>query len=83
MIKNYMTLCFLGNDIDITHEVVNGSIEVTATQNQDDGQTYKLVTDLNGNIISNTGFNESMTKFLRDFVARNAPVIEMESRGEI
>lgn len=81
MRKHYMTLCFRGNT-EVTHIVHDGRIEVTYEQAVNGG-FHTLVVDINGNVISNDGFNDSEVDFFRRFTVQNAPAIIMESRGEI
>lgn len=76
-----MTLCFRENT-EVTHIVNNGKIEVTYEQAVDGG-FHTLVVDIDGNVISNDGFNESEVDFFRRFTIQNAPAIIMESNGEI
>lgn len=76
-----MTLCFRENT-EVTHIVNNGKIEVTYEQAVDGG-FHTLVIDIDGNVISNDGFNDSEVEFFRRFTIQNAPAIIMESNGEI
>lgn len=76
-----MTLCFRGNT-EVTHIVKNGKIEVTYEQAVDGG-FHTLVVDIDGNVVSNDGFNDSEVDFFRRFTIQNAPAIIMESSGEI
>lgn len=76
-----MTLCFRENT-EVTHIVNNGKIEVTYEQAVDGG-FHTLVVDIDGNVISNDGFNDSEVDFFRRFTIQNAPAIIMESNGEI
>lgn len=76
-----MTLCFRENT-EVTHIVNNGKIEVTYEQAVDGG-FHTLVVDIEGNVISNDGFNDSEVDFFRRFTIQNAPAIIMESNGEI
>lgn len=76
-----MTLCFRENT-EVTHIVNNGKIEVTYEQAVDGG-FHTLVIDIDGNVISNDGFNDSEVDFFRRFTIQNAPAIIMESNGEI
>lgn len=76
-----MTLCFRENT-EVTHIVNNGKIEVTYEQAVDGG-FHTLVVDIDGNVVSNNGFNDSEVDFFRRFTIQNAPAIIMESSGEI
>ena len=76
-----MTLCFRENT-EVTHIVNNGKIEVTYEQAVDGG-FHTLVVDIEGNVVSNDGFNDSEVDFFRKFTIQNAPAIIMESNGEI
>ena len=76
-----MRLCFRENT-EVTHIVNNGKIEVTYEQAVDGG-FHTLVIDIDGNVISNDGFNDSEVDFFRRFTIQNAPAIIMESNGEI
>lgn len=76
-----MTLCFRENT-EVTHIVNNGKIEATYEQAVDGG-FHTLVVDIDGNVISNDGFNDSEVDFFRRFTIQNAPAIIMESNGEI
>ena len=76
-----MTLCFRENT-EVTHIVNNGKIEVTYEQAVDGG-FHTLVIDIDGNVISNDGFNDSEVDFFRRFTIQNAPAIIMESNGEM
>lgn len=76
-----MTLCFRENT-EVTHIVNNGKIEVTYEQAVDGG-FHTLVIDIDGNVLSNAGFNDSEVDFFRRFTIQNAPAIIMESSGEI
>lgn len=76
-----MTLCFRENT-EVTHIVNNGKIEVTYEQAVDEG-FHTLVVDIEGNVLSNDGFNDSEVDFFRRFTIQNAPAIIMESSGEI
>lgn len=76
-----MTLCFRENT-EVTHIVNNGKIEVTYEQAVDGG-FHTLVVDIDGNVISNDGFNDSEVDFFRRFTIQSAPAIIMESNGEI
>ena len=76
-----MTLCFRGNT-EVTHIVKNGKIEVTYEQAVDGG-FHTLVVDIEGNVLSNDGFNDSEVDFFRRFTIQNAPAIIMESNEEI
>lgn len=76
-----MTLCFRENT-EVTHIVNNGKIEVTYEQAVDGG-FHTLVVDIDGNVVSNDGFNDSEVDFFRRFTIQNAPAIIMESSGEI
>lgn len=76
-----MTLCFRENT-EVTHIVNNGKIEVTYEQAVDGG-FHTLVVDIDGNVLSNDGFNDSEVDFFRRFTIQNAPAIIMESNGEI
>ena len=76
-----MTLCFRENT-EVTHIVNNGKIDVTYEQAVDGG-FHTLVIDIDGNVISNDGFNDSEVDFFRRFTIQNAPAIIMESNGEI
>ena len=76
-----MTLCFRENT-EVTHIVNNGKIEVTYEQAVDGG-FHTLVVDIEGNVLSNDGFNDSEVDFFRRFTIQNAPAIIMESNEEI
>ena len=76
-----MTLCFRENT-EVTHIVNNGKIEVTYEQAVDGG-FHNLVVDIEGNVLSNDGFNDSEVDFFRRFTIQNAPAIIMESNEEI
>ena len=76
-----MTLCFRENT-EVTHIVNNDKIEVTYEQAVDGG-FHTLVVDIEGNVLSNDGFNDSEVDFFRRFTIQNAPAIIMESNGEI
>lgn len=76
-----MTLCFRENT-EVTHIVNNGKIEVTYEQAVDGG-FHTLVVDIDGNVLSNDGFNDSEVDFFRRFTIQNAPAIIMESNEEI
>lgn len=76
-----MTLCFRENT-EVTHIVNNGKIEVTYEQAVDGG-FHTLVVGIDGNVVSNDGFNDSEVDFFRRFTIQNAPAIIMESNGEI
>ena len=81
MRKHYMTLCFRGNT-EVTHTTHNGAIEVTYEQAVNGG-FHTLVVDINGNVLSNDGFNDADVDFYKRFTIQNSPAIIMESRGEI
>lgn len=76
-----MTICFRENT-EVTHIVNNGKIEV-AYEQAIGGGFHTLVIDIDGNVISNDGFNDSEVDFFRRFTIQNAPAIIMESNGEI
>ena len=76
-----MTLCFRENT-EVTHIVNNGKIEVTYEQAVDGG-FHTLVVGIDGNVVSNDGFNDSEVDFFRRFTIQNAPAIIMESNEEI
>lgn len=76
-----MTICFRENT-EVTHIVNNGKIEVTYEQAVDGG-FHTLVVDIEGNVLSNDGFNDSEVDFFRRFTIQNAPAIIMESSGKI
>lgn len=76
-----MTLCFRENT-EVTHIVNNGKIEVTYEQAVDGG-FHTIVVGIDGNVVSNDGFNDSEVDFFRRFTIQNAPAIIMESNGEI
>ena len=79
--KHYMTLCFR-NNTEVTHIVKNGNIEVTFEEAVNGG--FKtLVTDINGNVKSNKGFNPSEIDFFLRFLKSNKTGIIEESRGVI
>lgn len=79
--KSYMTLCFRDN-VEVTHIVRNGVIEVTYEKAVPNG-FHTLVMDINGNILSNDGFNDSDIDFYQRFTLINQSGIIAESRGEI
>lgn len=81
MRKHYMTLNFRGN-VEVTHINKNGNIEVTFEQAVNSGFNT-LVLDINGIVLSNTGFNNSDIDYFIRFLNRSKSAILQESRGEI
>ena len=79
--KHYMTLNFR-NNTEVTHIQRDIGIVVTFEQAVTGG-FYSCDFLLNGTLVNNTGFNQSDLQFFKSFVVHNAPVIAMESRGEI
>ena len=82
MRKHYMTICFRGADIEVTHIQREWGIEVTFEQ-ATKGGFNTLVTDIDGNIKSNVGFNGSDVDFLLRFLQMNKPGVIAESKGVI
>lgn len=81
MRKHYMTLCLRGN-VEITHIVNNGRLEVTFEQARNGGFDT-LVTDIDGRIIKRDGFTDSDVDFYLRFLRANREGIIAESKGEI
>lgn len=81
MRKHYMTLSFRDN-VEVTHIQKNSTIEVTFEKSIKGGFATALY-DIQGNLISSSGFSESDLDFFKRFVIQNAEVIIMESRGDI
>lgn len=81
MRKHYMTLCIRGNT-EITHIKKGNTIEVTFEQAVTGGFNT-LVTDIDGNVLSNTGFNGSDVDFYLRFLQQNKSLIIKESNGEL
>lgn len=81
MRKTYMILYIRGTT-EITHIDRKGTIEVTFEQACTDGFN-SLVTDIDGNILSRIGFNDSDVAFYLSFLDSNREGIILESRGEI
>lgn len=82
MRKHYMTLCFRGEDVVITHIVKGNTIEVTFEQ-AISGDFNTLVVSIDGSIISNSGFNKSDVDYYLRFLNMNRSGIIAESKGEI
>ena len=78
---HFITLC-TRNNTEVTHIVKNGKIEVTYEEAVNGG--FKtLVTDIQGNVLSNDGFNSSEVAYFSNFTRQCARGIEQESRGEL
>lgn len=67
--KHYITICLRGNTV-ITYRVINDNIEITFEQAKNGGFNT-MVTDINGKIISNDGFNGSDVGYLLSFLEQN------------
>ena len=63
--KHYMTLC-IRDSIVITYRVIDSIVQVTFEQAKS-GRFNTLVTDVNGTIISNDGYNSTDVEFLLSF----------------
>lgn len=81
MRKHYMTLFTRGNQgIVISHVKKDDSIEVTCEQAVDGGFNT-LVTDIDGNVVSENGFNSSDVQYLRRFIQKSREGIIEEAQG--
>jgi len=80
--KHYMTLCFRGGNVEITHINRGGRIEVTFEQAINNGFN-NLVIDIDGNILYSEGFSNSDIDFYRRFLLKNRETIVDESEGKI
>ena len=78
---HYMTLCFKGNT-EVTYMLKDTDLEV-AFEQAVIGGFNTLVLDASGNMLSNTGFNESDIEFFQEFLKNNLSVIYADARGEL
>ena len=80
MRKHYMTLFTRGNEgIVVSHIKHNNTVEVTCEQAVDGGFNT-LVSDVDGNIISEHGFNSSDVQYLIHFIQKSKAGILEEAQ---
>lgn len=75
--KHYMTLCIY-NNTEVTYRNNNDKIEITFEQACSKG-FKELVTDINGKILRNDGFNDAEISVLLNFLKINKKLIKEEA----